>query len=832
MKKKKRKKHLGLWAMIVATLLNVSMPIWLGLGVTGILTTATIGGISQLILFKEDKEEVAEEDKEEDLWDDDWGDDWIDYDGDGVLDPPTGVPGVDGQIPNGVYPSDPKLKVRAQVIELANEIGKKLNCDPRIPFMMAQAESSLRFDYTHYENTTNPDIYRDLIRSVSVVRWDKNGNKITTTEKDHFVNGDMRIGPVLHNKAWNSGYDMALGPFQFETKYVDNEVGYIYSPVASGEQSVSKKVKNMSQYDSNLGMNRPNAMYLPDAMYNVTLKLVGKMNESRGICEKDPRWKNTPKEIQDIILFNYAADAYRGTMKADYKNGADMHKAMVSFYLDIYEVYGSFDFMSYSNNRPLIMGTQRPNGRNGWDDWDGTLDGTLTVGGKTYTKSLLQEMTEKTKTGYNYMQLFNKIINHTHSERATYNKLGLAHGMRGLAGARTYDEWSNQVKQALIDEGKWNPNPSKPGGLSDLQKKIVEIANDVYVKAPPYVSGGEDLNGMDCSGLVYYVYNQAGLSLPRSTANDYYTKHSLKISKEDLVPGDLVFRYDPDKKSIGHVWVYLGSGGTGGNMLGATTDGQPPKYRDLNEADKSMPTRLRYGRLPEIQKIIDSTGGGAGGSNNNAPIGSGGIPGIQLPTPAKGSYKMDISSQYGWREYGGRNIHKALDISSGNKKVPIYSILDGEVVQVANNGPGFSGYGKVVRIKTMYGGNKYVVQYNHLDSFRVKVGQKVKAGEQIGIMGGSGGNYAIHLDMEVELNSPDKIDHSKRNRINPLILYGYNPNVHKGRKARNDWLYAQGFNIQCNETCYSPSLIKSNVKDGYSTFNCKQHLGLSSKYPD
>lgn len=814
------KKKRGIWALVVAAIINASLPTLISIGISSIVTTAAIGGIAQLILFKEDEEEVAQEEDKEDLWDDDWGDDWIDYDGDGILEPPTGVPGVDGQIPNGVYPSDSKLKVRAQLIELAKEIGNELDIDPKSLFVVAYSESKLRFDYDDYDNSTNPDVYRDLIRPIKLKSWSSNGHEL-----DHFVNGNYRIGPVI--KDTSHSYDFALGPFQFETDYIDSELCYVYTPKASGGPKVSSKVNHMSQMDTQLNIMRPNPMYIPDGMYNMAYKLKQHMNNHRKLCESEPRWNSIPKEIQDIILTAYACDAYRGDMSAK-SHAKPFHDVMVSFWIDVYEVYGNFDFMAYPGVRELIIGTQRNN------EWDGTLNKSITLNGVTYSQTLLQEMTAKTKTGINYMELFNNIQNNGSNGQLYLNKYGLAYGMEGLIGKRIYDEWDSAVKQALVDEGKWNPNNSNvlPSGLTELQSKVCDIANDVYKQAPPYILGGEDLNGMDCSGLVHYVFNQAGASIPRKTADDYYNNYAIKISKDELVPGDVVFRYDPDSNRIGHVWLYLGEEGTGGSLLGAVDYGTPPKYRDLEEADKSLPNRLRYGRLPEIQKALNSSNSSNSEINTNTPIGDSGIPGIQLPTPSKDGYKMEISSQYGYRNYGGVNLHKALDISSGGKKVPIYSILDGEVVQTSNNGAGFMGYGNVVRIKTMYNGNKYVVQYNHLDSFKVKVGQKVKAGEQIGIMGGTGGNYAVHLDLEVELNSPDKIDHSKRNRINPLILYGFNPNEHKGRAARNEWLYAQGFNVQCNTTCSDSSMISKNTNAGYTTFNCKKHLGLSNTYPD
>lgn len=74
-----------------------------------------------------------------------------------------------------------------------------------------------------------------------------------------------------------------------------------------------------------------------------------------------------------------------------------------------------------------------------------------------------------------------------------------------------------------------------------------------------YVSGGTGPNAFDCSGLVYYVFNQAGISIPRLTSDGYYAKYT-KISRSQLQPGDLVV-------SSGHIGIYVG----GGQMVHAST---------------------------------------------------------------------------------------------------------------------------------------------------------------------------------------------------------------------------------------------------------------------
>jgi murein DD-endopeptidase len=73
----------------------------------------------------------------------------------------------------------------------------------------------------------------------------------------------------------------------------------------------------------------------------------------------------------------------------------------------------------------------------------------------------------------------------------------------------------------------------------------------------PYRYGGTSPDGFDCSGLVQYVYREAGISLPRTTVEQY--KSGQRIKLRNLEPGDLLF-YRFDRRPVDHVAIYLGDG--------------------------------------------------------------------------------------------------------------------------------------------------------------------------------------------------------------------------------------------------------------------------------
>lgn len=69
----------------------------------------------------------------------------------------------------------------------------------------------------------------------------------------------------------------------------------------------------------------------------------------------------------------------------------------------------------------------------------------------------------------------------------------------------------------------------------------------------PYVFGGADPSGMDCSGFVMFVYAQYGVSVAHSVHME--DAAGVRIAKADAQPGDLVVFDD-----LSHIGFYAGDG--------------------------------------------------------------------------------------------------------------------------------------------------------------------------------------------------------------------------------------------------------------------------------
>ncbi|OTA15829.1 lipoprotein [Xenorhabdus vietnamensis] len=99
-------------------------------------------------------------------------------------------------------------------------------------------------------------------------------------------------------------------------------------------------------------------------------------------------------------------------------------------------------------------------------------------------------------------------------------------------------------------------SPPLKAALSDPIMVIAQLRDQLdQWHNTPYLYGGLDKHGVDCSGFVYRTfYDRFNIQLPRTTSEQ--TKLGTRISKDDLMPGDLVFFKTGTGKSGLHVGIY------------------------------------------------------------------------------------------------------------------------------------------------------------------------------------------------------------------------------------------------------------------------------------
>lgn len=121
---------------------------------------------------------------------------------------------------------------------------------------------------------------------------------------------------------------------------------------------------------------------------------------------------------------------------------------------------------------------------------------------------------------------------------------------------------------------------ANPVGIGSM---VDTVGNEIALRAlalvgKPYRYGGADLQGFDCSGLVYYIHDALGLIVPR-TASDQQ-KAAISVDKSGLVPGDLVFFKTSAGNQISHVGVYVGEN----RFVHAPQSGKLIELRSLDDS--------------------------------------------------------------------------------------------------------------------------------------------------------------------------------------------------------------------------------------------------------
>ena len=115
----------------------------------------------------------------------------------------------------------------------------------------------------------------------------------------------------------------------------------------------------------------------------------------------------------------------------------------------------------------------------------------------------------------------------------------------GIVVLSTWESLKNFRGASSISRGRGNSRKAQI--LLSMARQYVGV---------PYVWAGRSPSGFDCSGFIYYVFDQLGYGLPRMADGQFEV--GIPVSRNSLEPGDLVFfeTYEPGPS---HVGIYIGN---------------------------------------------------------------------------------------------------------------------------------------------------------------------------------------------------------------------------------------------------------------------------------
>lgn len=164
-------------------------------------------------------------------------------------------------------------------------------------------------------------------------------------------------------------------------------------------------------------------------------------------------------------------------------------------------------------------------------------------------------------------------------------KLGLSTGPARARAAAEVD------LEAMLARGViWGAGIPPPGFLPTVLERCRDSAGASTLVpllalshlGKPYSWGAAGPGRFDCSGLVFYVFGQLGIRLPRVTFDQ--VRCGKAVSPGELAPGDLVFF-----RANAHVGIYMG----GGWFIHAPRTGESVRLQTLgSRSDLSACRRL------------------------------------------------------------------------------------------------------------------------------------------------------------------------------------------------------------------------------------------------
>lgn len=148
------------------------------------------------------------------------------------------------------------------------------------------------------------------------------------------------------------------------------------------------------------------------------------------------------------------------------------------------------------------------------------------------------------------------------------------------------------------------PSPGKtatPVSPAMVSRPLESLLSEAHTwQGTPYLWGGNDRDGVDCSGFVTQVFKNAlGIKLPRTSQTQ--SEWCTPLKRSDLRPGDLVFFATDNNREgeVSHVGLYIGDG----NMIHSSSS----RGVIISSLDNTYYQRTFHsgGRVEQLQAMLN-----------------------------------------------------------------------------------------------------------------------------------------------------------------------------------------------------------------------------------
>lgn len=117
----------------------------------------------------------------------------------------------------------------------------------------------------------------------------------------------------------------------------------------------------------------------------------------------------------------------------------------------------------------------------------------------------------------------------------------------------------------------------------------------------PYVAAGCGRDGFDCSGFVYFVFQNFGIKVPRSSSQ--FEKFGKEVSIDSVKKGDILVFLSPTRNAIGHVGIVTNPKGMESDFIHSSSS------REMKVIISSLKQEGYNRRFVKAVSVLGDSGG-------------------------------------------------------------------------------------------------------------------------------------------------------------------------------------------------------------------------------